>query len=135
MKLIVAAAASLAIMTATASAECIQSDLAGVWRIFVNSNDPGAGNTTNWVRCTFRILADGSVRTTSFCIDPDGTRTNVRANSNITLRTNCSASGFIRLEGGTTQRIVDSQLSRDGLTFAGVARDSDGLSTFVGVKR
>ena len=131
MKIVIAAAASLALMVVPVSAACVQSDLAGLWRIFVHFDEAGA---TDWDRCTFRILIDGTIKTTSFCIDSSGDKEFARGR--ITLRTNCSTAGSVR-QGGITDRIIDGQVSRDALSWAGVARQpaSGRLATFAGIKR
>ena len=133
MKILITAAASLALMTVSASANCVQSDTAGTWRIFVSSRD--VDDKKDWQRCTINVIEDGSIQRPSFCIDSAGTKTNIRVRSKLTLRTDCSIKGVIRFGGGVTEQIVDGQLSVDGLSLAGVATDPGGRSTFVGIKR
>jgi len=133
MKPFLAATVLFALIAAPASAACTQGDAAGTWRLFVT----GHGNTRvlEWERCTTKVRASGRMAGSSFCLSSAGVRINILSSSRFILKSDCRLRGTINFDGGLTETIVDGQLSIDKTTFAGVATDPGGPSTFVGIKK
>ena len=113
-----------------ANATCIQSDLAGTWKVhsigFTSANGL-------WGYCTLKLNSSGFPVSGSFCKNSAGTQSNLTGGP-ITLSSTCRFAGSIK-DGGTLNTITDGQLSRDKTTLSGAGRVSGGVFIFTGVKQ
>ncbi len=131
------AAAAVTLAPTVADAACVPADVAGSWRIYVTTSEPGT--PFNWSRCSFVVNSAGVISTSSRCVDSSNATATVAASSVLSLGTDCRITGSLYLNDNvppTKYTITEGQVSRDLETTSGVGKyPGTGLFTFNGVRR
>lgn len=121
------------LMASSAWAACLQGDVAGRWRVYINGASEDGGF---WTWCSVTITSSGAV-TGGTCRNSDGGSEAVTGGRlNLTSPDACVLKGSLITSRTGTHTITDSALDRGKTVITGVGKDADGSPwTFTGVKR
>lgn len=124
------------LMASSAWAACVQTDVVGIWRVYVNGASEDGGF---WTWCSITVNATGAVAAGGTCRNSDGEpRTVTGGHLTLTSASACVVKGNLVTSGVNTRThtISDSALDRGKTVITGVGKDADGSPwTFTGVKR
>jgi hypothetical protein len=131
---LIAACVVVVLMASSASAACVQLDLAGTWRVYVNGASADGGF---WTWCRVTVNASGAVAAGGICRNSDGEVDTVTGGQfDVASPSVCMVTGNLIRSRTGTHTIHDSALDRSKEVLTGVGKDADESPwTFTAVKR